>query len=110
MTLDLVFIKLESEDKAKFDTFKTYLGKEAVYSFNNNMIEEVNIVANGWKNILAKNLCWLKKAMKILRTLLNVTFVTMIMLVIVNISIENSSENKDCNNKLKLFHKLLVVS
>ena len=48
--------------------------------------------------------------MKILRTLLNVTFVTMIMLVIVNISIENSSENKDCNNKLKLFHKLLVVS
>ena len=47
MTLDLVFIKLESEDNAKFDTFKTYLGKEAVYNFNNNMIEEVNNVANG---------------------------------------------------------------
>ena len=47
MTLDLVSIKLEREDNAKFDTFKTYLGKEAVYNFNNNMIEEVNIVANG---------------------------------------------------------------
>ena len=48
--------------------FKTHLGKDTVYNSINNMIEE-----SKYENILTKNFWWLKKKMKILRTLLNVS-------------------------------------
>ena len=64
--------------------FKTYLGEDAVYNFINNMMKESKYYSDVIKKpILLKNLWWLKKAMKILRTLLNVGSVTMIVLIII---------------------------
>ena len=57
--------------------FQSYIGENSVYSFSNSMIKETKIATIA-KNILTKNLWWLKKMMKILRTLLNVGFVTMV--------------------------------
>ena len=51
---------------------KTYLGKDAVDNFINNMIWESKYCSNMMKKILTKNSWWLKKTMKILGTLLNV--------------------------------------
>ena len=41
--------------------FKTYLGKDAVYKFINNMIEESKYCGEAIRNILRKNLWWLKE-------------------------------------------------
>ena len=68
--------KLVCVDDKFSKPFKTHLDENAVYNF-----KKVNIAVMWWKSILTKNLWWLKKIMKILRTLLNVRFVTMIMLV-----------------------------
>ena len=62
--------------------FKTHLDKDAAYNFIDNIIEESKCCSEVIKNISTKNLWWLKKAMKILRTLLNVGSVTVIMLII----------------------------
>ena len=61
--------------------FKTYLGEDTAYNFINNVIEENEYCNEVQKNILTKNLWLLKMTMKILRPLLNVGFVTMIMLI-----------------------------
>ena len=73
--------KLVCVDDKFSKPLKSYLGEDAVYNLISSMIKEVNIVVLWWKNILTKNLWWLKKTMKILRTLLNVEFVTMILLI-----------------------------
>ena len=57
--------------------FETYFGEDAVYNFINSMIKESKYCSEVIKNILTKNL----KAIKILRTLLNVVYVTMILLI-----------------------------
>ena len=61
--------------------FKTYLGEDAAYNFINNVIKESEYCNEVQKNILTKNLWLLKMTMKIIRPLLNVGFVTMIMLI-----------------------------
>ena len=43
--------------------------------------KKVNIGLKWWKNILKKNMWWLKNTIKILRTLLNVKSITMIMFI-----------------------------
>ena len=62
--------------------FKSYIGEGSVNNFLNRMLEKINIVVIWWKNILTKNLRWLKKMKRILRTLLNVGFVTMFMMMV----------------------------
>ena len=54
--------------------FKSYYGEDAVWNFINSMIEESKSVVKWWKNLLTKNLWWLKKIMKIFRTLLMLDF------------------------------------
>ena len=73
--------KLVCVDDKFSKPLKSYLGEDGVYSLISSMVKEVNIVVLWWKNILTKNLWWLKKTMEILRTLLNVEFVTMILLI-----------------------------
>ena len=58
--------------------FKTYLGEDSVYNFINSRIAESKYC----KNISAKILWKLKKMLKILKTLLNVEFVIMFMLMV----------------------------
>ena len=68
--------------------FKSYLGEVSVYNFINSMIKKnKNVAVMWWKNILTKNLWWLKKTLKILRTLLNVRIVIMTLLIHINIVI-----------------------
>ena len=62
--------------------FKSYLGKDTVYNFIKSTIKESKYSNEVMKNILAKNLWWLKKRMKILRTLQNVEFVIIIILMV----------------------------
>ena len=73
--------KLVCVDEKFSKLFKIYLRKDAVYNFINSMIEESKYCSKAMKNILTKNLWWLKKTIKILRTLLNVEFVIMIILI-----------------------------
>ena len=42
-------------------SFKTYLGENSVHNFMNIMIEESRYCSDMTKNILTKNLGWLKK-------------------------------------------------
>ena len=78
--------------------------------------KEINIAVTWWKNILTKNLWWLKKTIKILRTLLNVQSVTMIILTN-DVKVRNhchitgkyrGSVHTDCNINLKFNHKIPV--
>ena len=62
--------------------FKSYLGKNAVYNFINSMIRESNYRCKVMKNILKKSLWWLKKIMKILKTLITVGSVKNLMLLV----------------------------
>ena len=62
--------------------FKSYLGKNAVYNFINSMIKESNYRCKVMKNILKKSLWWLKKIMKILKTLITVGSVKNLMLLV----------------------------
>ena len=55
--------------------FKSYLEEYAVYNFIKRMIEGSKHCSIVMKNVLLKNLWWIKKMMKILKTLLNVGFV-----------------------------------
>ena len=67
--------------KISLVAFKIYLVKHAVYNFINSMIKESKYYsAIIKKTILTKNLWWLKKTMEVLRTLVNVGFVTIIVL------------------------------
>ena len=61
--------------------FNEYLREDTVYNFIDSMIEESKYCSDVIKNILRKNLGWLKKTIKILRTLLNVGSARMIMLI-----------------------------
>ena len=61
---------------------KSYLGKNAVYNFINSMIKESNYRCKVMKNILKKSLWWLKKIMKILKTLITVGSVKNFMLLV----------------------------
>ena len=60
--------------------FKTYLGKDAVYSFVKSMFEESKYCIEVMKKHFNKEIV-MTKTIKILRTLLNVGSVTMIMLM-----------------------------
>ena len=73
--------KLVSVDDKFSKAFTSYLGKDVqfnvqykVYNFISDMIEESKYCNDMMKNILTRNLWWLKKTMKILKTLLNVGF------------------------------------
>ena len=74
--------KLVCVDDIFTKPFKSYWREDSVYNFINNMTEEVRIIARWWKNISTTNVWWLKRAMKILRTVLNAESMTMIMSVI----------------------------
>ena len=63
--------------------FKIYLGKDSVYNFINYMIKESKYCSGAMKKLFNKNLRWLKKAMKFLRTPLNASPVIIIMLIMV---------------------------
>ena len=76
--------KLVCVDDKFSKLFRKYLGKDAADNFTNNMIEESKYCCEAIKNVLTKNFWWLKKTMKILRTLLNVRSVTMIMLIMMS--------------------------
>ena len=73
--------KLVCIDDKLSKSFKTYLGKDTVYNFNSCIITESKYCSEMMKNILTKNFWWLKKTMKILRTLHNIGSVTMIILI-----------------------------
>ena len=60
---------MQTKIKNKFSKrFKTYLDEDAFYNFINSMIKESKCYSDVIKNILTKNLSWLKKTMKILKT------------------------------------------
>ena len=66
------YYKLVCVDDKFSNPFKTYLGKHVVYNVINNMIKGSKYCSDVIKNISTKNLWWIKKTRKILRTLLNV--------------------------------------
>ena len=72
--------KLVCVDGQFSNPFKTYSGKDEVYNFINNMIEESKYCSGVMKKYFNKELSM--KTMKILRTLLNVESAAMIMLII----------------------------
>ena len=79
-------------------------------------LKKGNIAATWWKNIITKNLQWLKKTTKLLRTLLNVVSVTMIMLIDVKVRDHCritgkywGSAHRDCNINVKLDYTVPVV-
>ena len=60
---------MQTKIKNKFSKrFKTYLDEDAFYNFINSMIKGSKCYSDVIKNILTKNLWWLKKTMKILKT------------------------------------------
>ena len=73
--------KLVCVDGKSSNSFKTYLGKDSVYNFINNMIEENKYCSEVMRKRFNKELVMTKKTMKILRTLLNAGSLTMIMLI-----------------------------
>ena len=73
--------KLVCVDDKFSKPFRSYLGEDAVYKFINNLIKKVNNVVIWWKKIITRNLWWLKKMIKILKTLLNVGSLIILMLM-----------------------------
>ena len=74
--------KLVCVDDKFSKPFRSYLGEDAVYKFINSLIKKVNNVVIWWKKIITRNLWWLKKIIKILKTLLNVGSLIILMLMI----------------------------
>ena len=75
--------KLVVADDKFSKPFKSYLGQNTDYNFISSMIEGSKYCSDVTKkNILTKNLWWPEKIMKILRTLLNVGFAIMIILMV----------------------------
>ena len=62
--------------------FKSYLAKDVVYNFISSIVEESKYCSDVIKNILTRNLWWLKTTMKILRILLNIESVIMIIIMV----------------------------
>ena len=62
--------------------FKSYLGKNFVYSFINSMIEENKYCSDVMKKHFNKELVMTKEDDEVLRTLLNVGSVIMLMLMV----------------------------
>ena len=63
---------------------KTYLVEDVLTMSLIILSKKVNIAMRWWNNILTKNLRWLKKIIKIVRTLLNVGSVTIIPVIFHN--------------------------
>ena len=61
--------------------FKSYLGEDTVYNFINSLVEESTYCTDVMKKHFNKKLVMTKRDLNILRTLLNVGFVTMVMLM-----------------------------
>ena len=66
---------------------------------------KVNFALILWKNILTNNLWWLKKMIKISKTLVNVKFVIMVMLRVML----NGCAYRDCNNNVKLNRNIFIA-
>ena len=62
--------------------FKSYLGEDTIYNFINSLVEESTYCTDVMKKHFKKKLVMTKRDLNILRTLLNVGFVTMVMLMI----------------------------
>ena len=62
--------------------FKPYLGKDTVYNFISNMIEESKYCIVAMKKHFNKELVMTKNTMKILKTLINVGSVIMVILMV----------------------------
>ena len=63
-------------------TFKSYLGKDAVYNFINSMTEESKYCSEVMKKHFNKELVMTKGTMKILRALLNAGSVIMVLVIL----------------------------
>ena len=74
--------KLVCVDDKFSKPFKSYLDEDVVYNFISRMIEASKYYSDVIKTILTKNLWWLKKIMKILRTLLNAESLIMLILTV----------------------------
>ena len=59
------------------------LGEDAVYNCIDSMIKESKYCSDVIKEFLTKNFSWLRKIMKILRTLLNARLAIMVMLIVI---------------------------
>ena len=53
--------KLVCVDDKFSKPFKSHLGQDAFYNFVSSMIKESKYCSDAWKNILTRNLWWLKK-------------------------------------------------
>ena len=65
-----------------YKPFKLCLGEDAVYNFITSMVQESKYYGDVMKKRFNKELLMTKKMLKILRTLLNVGFVVMLMLMV----------------------------
>ena len=61
--------------------FKSYLGEDTIYNFINSLVEESTYCTDVMKKHFNEKLVMTKRDLNILRTLLNVEFVTMVMLM-----------------------------
>ena len=61
--------------------FKSYLGEDTIYNFINSLVEESTYCTDVMKKHFNEKLVMTKRDLNILRTLLNVGFVTMVMLM-----------------------------
>ena len=61
--------------------FKSYLGEGTIYNFINSLVEESTYCTDVMKKHFNEKLVMTKRDLNILRTLLNVGFVTMVMLM-----------------------------
>ena len=71
--------KLVCVDDKFSKNFKSYLGKDSVYNFNNSMIKESNYCSHVIKKHFNKELVISKKDDKTLRTLVNAEIVIIFM-------------------------------
>ena len=76
--------KLVCVDNKFSKTFKTYLGKDAVYNFISNIVEESKYCIEVMKKDFSKEIVMTKEDNEDFRTLLNIGSVTMIMLRIMS--------------------------
>ena len=72
--------KLVCVDDKFSKNFKSYLGKDVVYNFVNNMTEETKYCSEVMKKYFNKEFVMTKEVMMILKTLLNIGFVIILIL------------------------------
>ena len=76
--------KLVSLDDQFRKSFKSYLGEDSNYKFIIKIVKENKCQKDVMKNILIKDLWWIKKMIQILKVLLNIRFVIILMLMVMS--------------------------